>query len=77
MFWPGSTLNAVSHPYRTPPRESLARQTDRNRLRVATFAFGFLCVIAGAAFSGVDRAKCALLGTLGGVVAMISRPQVC
>ena len=71
-------MPGVTHPYRTPPDERPPPpQTDVAKLRVATFAFGFLCVVAGAALSGMDRAKCALLGPVGGVVAMLSRPPAC
>ncbi|EYF04972.1 hypothetical protein [Chondromyces apiculatus] len=68
----------MTHPYRTPPDERPPPpQTDVARLRSVTFAFGFLCMVAGAALSGVDRAKYVLLGTVGGVVLLLSRTQEC
>lgn len=67
----------MAHPYRTRPPEPPSRSTDPARLRLATFVFGFLCVVAAAALSGVDRARCALLGTIGGAAALLVRPREC
>ena len=72
-----SKMPRVTHPYRTPPPRPPHRAIDPARLQLWTFAFGFVCVVAAAAVSGVDRAKCALLGTLGGVAALMSRPRPC
>jgi hypothetical protein len=67
----------VANPYRTrPPRDLPARTTDHARLRSATFAFGFLCVVLGAVISGADRARCAFLATVGGVALLVTRPRV-
>jgi len=67
----------VAHPYRTRPHEPPPRSSDPARIRLATFVFGFLCVVAAAALSGVDRAKCALFGTFGGAAALLVRPREC
>jgi len=67
----------MTHPYRTRFKEPPARSRDPGRIQVATFAFGFLCVVLGAAASGADRAKCAFFGTVAGVVLIMRRPQVC
>ena len=62
-------------PYRIPPKRRPPRPVDRGRLRTATFAFGFLCVIFGAVLTGADRARCAFLATLGGVALLCTRPR--
>lgn len=67
----------MTHPYRTKPKEPQGRSSDPARIHVATFAFGFVCVLLGAAASGADRAKCAFLGTVAGAVLILRRSQVC
>lgn len=67
----------MANPYRTrPPKDVPTRPTDHARLRSATFAFGFFCVVIGAVLSGADRARCAFLATMGGVALLVTRPRV-
>lgn len=63
------------NPYRTRPKDPLARSTDHARIRTATLAFGFICVLFGVVLSGAERARCALLATLGGTVLLATRPR--
>ena len=66
----------MANPYRTPPpKDPPARSTSPAKIRTATFAFGFICVLAGAVLSGADRARCALLATLGGTALLATRPR--
>jgi hypothetical protein len=67
----------VANPYRTRPKEPPARLTNPLPLRMTTLAFGFLCVVLGAAISGKDRTKCAFLGTLAGTALLLARQRVC
>jgi hypothetical protein len=67
----------VSNPYRVRPKDPPARSTDPARLRLTTFVFGFVCVVLGVAVSGKDRARCMVLGALGGAAALLARPRTC
>jgi hypothetical protein len=60
----------VAHPYRSTPRAARARPSDR-RLGFATFVFGFVCALAGAAFSGPAGA---LIATIAGVLLLVVPP---
>jgi hypothetical protein len=62
-----STMERVAHPYRSMPRAARARPSDR-RLGFATFAFGFLCVLAGASIAGPAGM---LFATIAGVALLI------
>ncbi len=60
----------MAHPYRTTPLAARARPAER-RLGFATFVFGFLCVLLGAALSGPPGA---LVATLAGFVLLVVPP---
>lgn len=57
----------MAHPYQSMPRAARARPSNR-RLGFATFAFGFLCVLAGASLAGPAGM---LVATIAGVALLL------
>ncbi len=64
----------MADPYRRRHDEPPAELSHR-RPGLASVAFGLVCAVVGAAFTGSDRVRCMLIATAAGTVLIVVRQE--